>query len=94
MKTPPGGRLHPAPRVLCKEIDGEAVLLDLETENYFGLNETAARFWSLATVSGTIGEAFETMLTEYDVPREVLERDLDAIVLRWVELGLARIEHG
>lgn len=94
MKTPLDGRLRPEPRVLCKEIDGEAVLLDLETEGYFGLNETAARFWSLATAAGTIGDALETMLGEYDVPREVLERDLDAIVARWIELGLARVERG
>jgi hypothetical protein len=94
MKIPPEARLRAGRRVLCKEIDGEAVLLDLETENYFGLNETAARFWSLATASGTVGEALETLLGEYDVPREVLERDLDAIVLRWIELGLVRIERG
>ncbi len=94
MKTPPDGRLRAESHVLWKEIDGEAVLLDLETESYFGLNETAARFWSLATASDTIGEALEKMLEEYDVPREALERDLDAIVARWVELGLARVERG
>lgn len=91
MRLSPDDRLRPRERVLCKEVDGEAVLLDLETETYFGLNETGARLWVLLTGAPTIGRALETMLEEYDVPREALERDVDDLVERLVTAGLARV---
>lgn len=83
--------MRPGAHVLCKEIDGEAVLLDLDTETYFGLNETAARLWALLTTAPTVGRAIETMLEEYEVPRETLEHDVDILVERLVAAGLARV---
>jgi len=35
--------------VLIRHLDGESVLLNLESERYFGLDATGTRMWELAT---------------------------------------------
>ena len=34
-----------SPEVISQEVSGETVLLDLESENYFGLDEVGTRIW-------------------------------------------------
>ena len=36
-----------SPEVLHQEINGETVLLDLDSESYFGLDAVATRVWQL-----------------------------------------------
>lgn len=81
----------PNPRVLCKELEGEAVLLDLDSETYFGLNETGARFWALLASGSSLGRVLETMGEEYDAPLEVLHRDLEQLLGELERLGLIRV---
>ena len=50
-------RVLASPRVLYKEVGKEAVLLDLETETYFGLNSAGARRWKLLTTAPSVREA-------------------------------------
>jgi hypothetical protein len=44
--------------VLVRILDRESVLLNLETEQYFGLDETSTRMWQLVTASPNIDAAF------------------------------------
>ena len=80
-------------RVLCKDLGDEAILLDLETETYFGLNPVGSRFWKLLTTAPTIRDALAVMLEEYDVAPDELERDLGALVEHLVDRGLLRTGH-
>ena len=84
-------RAFATPRVLCKDLGDEAILLDLETETYFGLNAAGRRLWSLLTTAPTIRDAFDVMLEEYDVSRDELERDMTALIDELVGRGLLRI---
>ena len=36
-----------SPEVISQEVSGETVLLDLQSENYFGLDEVGTRIWQL-----------------------------------------------
>lgn len=55
---------HPSSEVVSTEIsDGESVLLSLETQQYYSLNETGARIWELLS-SGHDPEAIASALTE------------------------------
>ena len=78
------------PRVLCKDLGDEAILLDLETETYFGLNSIGSRFWKLVTTAPTIRDAIAVMLEEYDVAPDELERDMVALIEDLVGRGLLR----
>ena len=88
------GRAFATPRVLCKDLGDEAILLDLETETYFGLNASGSRLWKLLTTASTIRDAFKVMIEEYDVPPDELLRDMGALIDDLVGRGLLRTGHG
>jgi len=83
-------RAFATPRVLCKDLGDEAILLDLETETYFGLNAAGSRLFKLLTTTPTIRDAFAAMLDEYDVAPDELERDMGALIADLVDRGLLR----
>ena len=77
--------------VLVRLLDAESVLLNLETERYFGLDETGTRMWQLVTNSSNLDAAYQQLLAEYDVQPELLREDLTELVGRLVENGLLQI---
>jgi len=84
------GRVFATSRVLCLDLGDESILLDLETETYFGLNAAGSRLWKLLTTAPTIRDAFATMLDEYDVAPDELERDMTALIADLIDRGLLR----
>jgi len=81
-----------SPDVLFQEVGGEAVLLDLKSESYFGLNEVGTRIWQLIEVNGNLTHVLDIMLDEYDVAPERMEADLMDLVGRLTEAGLVTLE--
>ena len=77
--------------VLIRFLDKEAVLLNIETERYFGLDETGTRMWQLATAAPNIETAYQQLLDEYEVQAEPLRNDLIELLERLVENGLLQI---
>jgi len=77
--------------VLVRFLDRECVLLNLETEQYFGLDETGTRMWQLVTASPSIDVAFHELLTEFDVEPELLRSDLMELLGRLMESGLLQV---
>jgi len=86
-------RAFATPRVLFKDLGDEAVLLDLATETYFGLNATGSRLFKLVTAGPTIREALAIMREEFDVGPDELERDARELLGELVGRGLLRTEH-
>jgi Coenzyme PQQ synthesis protein D (PqqD) len=82
------------PGVLIQELSGEAVLLNLETERYFGLDEMGTCIWKALTGSASIQEAYELLLSEYEVDSEQLRNDLQDLIERLVENGLLEVSPG
>ena len=74
--------------VLSQEVNGETVLLDLEGETYFGLNEVGTRIWQLLKSEQTIAETLNTLSDEYDVSRERLENDVVELLGKLSDEGL------
>ena len=63
--------------VSSRELDGETVLLDLGSAQYFGLNETGSVVWqALGEGPTTIGAVRARLLREFDVDEQVLDADL------------------
>ena len=77
--------------VLFQEVSGETVLLDLASENYFGLDEIGTRIWGLLQSGSSIGETLDTLLEEYEVERETLEKDVGELLEKLVEAGLIEL---
>ena len=69
-------RVSVPPGVMFRDLDGEAVVLELESGRYFGLNETGTRMWILLLEHGEVEPAFRALLDEYDVPEDRLRTEL------------------
>ena len=80
-----------AETVFAQEVDGEMVLLDMESENYFGLDEVGTAIWQAMQEYGTLQEVLNALLEQYEVESEVLENDLEDFVGKLVESGLVEV---
>jgi len=78
--------------VVTRNLAGEAVLLDLASGTYFGLDEVGTRIWQLLGEHGSDEPVVAALLDEYDIDEARIRADLD----RWVgELhgkGLVQID--
>ena len=91
MKYQPTHRFNISSEVLSQEVSGETVLLDLEGESYFGLNEVATRIWQLLQSGQSIGEILDTLEDEYDVSRGQLEIDAGELLDKLKKAGLVTL---
>ena len=78
--------------VFAQEVDGEMVLLDMNSENYFGLDEVGTTIWQAMQEKEVLQEVYDAMLEQYEVKPEVLERDLLDFVRKLDESGLVEIK--
>ncbi len=92
MVTRMNGIVTLSSEVLFQEVGNEAVLLDLKSERYFGLDEVGTRIWQLLQEKGRIEPLLETLLAEYEVSPERLRADLAELLGRLEEAGLIQIE--
>ena len=74
--------------VLISNLQDESVILNLDSERYYGLDDVGTRFLSVVTTSDSIETAYERLHNEYDVDPQVLRNDLVALVENLVEQGL------
>ena len=89
------GTVKVPPDVLAQRLpDDESVFLNLATEQYYGLDATGTAMWAALTETGSVAAALERLTGEFDVDRDVLARDLHAIVERLVAQGLIELEGG
>jgi hypothetical protein len=77
--------------VLVRHLDAESVLLNLETEKYFGLDATGTRMWELVTNSPTIELAYGQLVEEFEVEPEVLRNHLGDLLSELRENGLLNV---
>jgi hypothetical protein len=66
--------------VLARKTGEEMVLLNLDNEQYYGLDEVGTRFWELIEGGAAFGSAVDTLLAEYEVDRQTLVDDLSSIL--------------
>jgi hypothetical protein len=74
--------------VKIRELDGEAVLLNLDSEKYFGLDEVGTRMIKALTSGHTVEEACASLLEQYDVDPDTLKADLEHLIEKLLAKGL------
>lgn len=77
--------------VLVRYLDGETVLLNLETEKYFGLDRTATRMWELATDAASLEAAYDKLSDEFEVDPETLRAHFVELMEQLRENGLLHV---
>jgi len=78
--------------VVWRELDGEIVVLNLATGNYYGLEGAANDMWRLLSEHGSTEKVVETMARDYDVDAARLTADLDALVQELARRSLVAID--
>ena len=81
-----------ADTVFAQEVDGEMVLLDMNSENYFGLDEVGTAIWQAIQDKENLKEVFEVLLEQYEVEEDVLKKDIVTFVEKLEESGLIKVE--
>jgi hypothetical protein len=77
--------------VLISRLQEESVILNLDSERYFGLDDVGTRVLSVLSTSDSIATAYESLREEYDVDDQVLRQDLLALVESLVQQGIIEV---
>ena len=78
--------------VLFRDVDGEAVILNLATGKYFGLDQVGTRMWALLAQHKCVADCYRVLLDEYDVTAEQLQHDLLNLIDNLVSHQLIQID--
>jgi hypothetical protein len=85
-------RLALADNVTTRELDGELVLLNYDSETYFGLDEVGARILEVLREAPSLEAGVTSLLEEFDVEEPELRADVEALLERLVAGGLVALE--
>lgn len=88
-----GDKVKISKEVLSQEIHGETVLMDLASEQYFGLDVVGTRVWQLLRDGKSREQLLTVMLEEFEVGREQLESDISSLLEKLISAGLISVEH-
>ena len=81
-------RFVPSPDALARELNGEILLLDLRSSQYFGLTGSGARIWELVE-AGEPPDAIVGILTrEFDAGEAIIKEEVTHFLDDLVERGL------
>ncbi len=73
-------RLATSNKVLSRVFDGDAVLLDLGSGTYFGLNEVGSCVWKALEDGASVAELVALVLADFEVDEATARRDLGALL--------------
>jgi len=77
--------------VMIRDLGGESVLLNLDSESYFGLDDVGTAMWQALTTESSVEGAFGTLRAAYDVEPGQLRQDLADFIDSLVKAGLIRV---
>ena len=77
--------------VLFQELQGEAVLLNLKSGIYFGLDAIGTRTWQLFSKHQALSAVAQAIVEEYEVTRDRCEADLLTLVSDLERHGLIKL---
>lgn len=84
--------VRPSPDTLYRDLNGEGILLQLETGQYFGLDAVAHRMWQLLVELGDLDRVQEVLVAEYKVDEPTLAADLERFTAQLAEKKLIEME--
>lgn len=77
--------------LVIEEVDDDIVVLDLEGNQYFGLNEVAWMIWQgIRDRDLEFGEIVDEIVDEFGISDDRARRDAEAFIQQLVDEGLAR----
>ena len=85
--------VHVSEGVFTQEMDGEMVLLDMNSENYFGLDAVGTVIWQAMQTHQKLGDVLDFLIGYYEIDEAILENDLLQFVAKLEKDGLVKVMH-
>lgn len=73
---------------IASEINGEIVMLNIESESYYSLDAVGTKFWQLFTDSDNVEMIIQQLVKIYAVDEAALRHDVVKFIEELVEEGL------
>ena len=77
--------------VLFQDLGDEVVLLEVESGEYYGLNDVGARMWSLLQQGQPVSQVLSTLHEEYEASEQRLRADLKQFLNQLQSRGLIEV---
>ena len=74
--------------VIFRVLGDEAVILNLSTGIYFGLDSVGTRIWQLISEDASLEKIIETLRAEYEVEQNQLSQDFHKLIRQLSDKGL------
>jgi hypothetical protein len=85
-------RVSISDHVLFQEIEGECVLLNMASEQYFGLDDVGTRIWQFLVEEGDPAKVLTQLRQVYNVDEATLRTDLAKLLEQLSSEGLVSLE--
>jgi hypothetical protein len=73
-----------------REVDGEILLLDTETNLIHQLNRTASFIWRKCQEGASAGEIAESLAENFDVEEDKARADVERAIEQFAAMGIIR----
>jgi hypothetical protein len=74
--------------VMTRVVDEQLVLLNLDNEEFYGLDEVGTAIWFAVTDAPTIAAAMPRLLEQFDVDADILAEDTRTLLQELESRGL------
>lgn len=78
---------------ISSDLGKEAVILNLKTGVYHGLNEVGAKIWNLIQQPKTVSDIKQTIKQEYEVEAQQCDRDVLELLENLISAGLIDVKN-
>lgn len=73
---------------IVSDMDGEKVMLDIESGKYYNLGKVGGAIWDLLEQPITVAQLVDQLMSQYDVERDVCEQQVLAFLKQLSAEGL------
>jgi len=70
------------------EVDGELVMMNIETGAYASLNETGKSIWNLLEEPKSLDEILPSLVEEYDIDETTAKNEVEPFLAKLVEQNI------
>lgn len=76
---------------LSTELDGEAVLMGIDSGRYYGLDTVGGDVWQRLATPSSVGDICATLAEDYDGDAAQIEHDVEALLIQVRDEGLREV---
>ena len=81
------------PTAISSDLDGESVILDMESGKYHSLDTTGTRVWELLEGKISFNDIVLKLMSEYSVEGQQCTTDVKEFINQLIDLGLVETEN-